>query len=56
MSGDKIVAIVGILMVLAINWRALQSHSLSGETKLRYALIWGSILLGLVFIIMLVRP
>lgn len=56
MSGDQIVALVGVLMVLALNWRALRSQQLSGETRLRYGLIWGSIILVLVLVIMLVRP
>lgn len=52
MSGDKIVALISILMVLALNWRALRSQNLSGETKLRYGLMWGSIILILVLVIM----
>lgn len=45
MNGDIIAAVIGGLLVLALNWRAMASHSLSKGKLLRMALIWVGIIL-----------
>lgn len=55
-DGDRIVALVGLLMVLVINWRALQSHQLQRWQKIRLALIWGSVIAGVTLLVKLFQP
>ncbi len=50
-SGDWIVGLVAVLMVLAINWRAMQSQNIPGPAKVRMILIWGVIILGVVLLV-----
>lgn len=45
MNGDIIVAVIGGLLVLALNWRAMASHGLSKGKLLQMALIWAGIIL-----------
>lgn len=50
-TGGMIVAVVAMVAVLLINWRAMQSHNIPGPAKIRMVLIWGVIILSLVLII-----
>jgi L-asparagine transporter-like permease len=52
-SGDWIVGLIAMLMVLALNWRAVRSQNLSWPAMLRMMLIWGVIILGLVLLVRL---
>jgi hypothetical protein len=54
-SGDMIVALVAMAMVLALNWRALRAQNIPGPAKLRMALIWGVIILALVLLIRMLQ-
>lgn len=45
MNGDIIAAVVGGLLVLALNWRAMASHGLAKGKLLQMALIWAGIIL-----------
>lgn len=45
MNGDIITAVVGGLLVLALNWRVLSSHGVSKGKLLQMALIWAGIIL-----------
>ena len=50
-SGDMIVALIAMVMVLAINWRAMRAQNISGPAKIRMILIWGVIILGVVLLV-----
>jgi hypothetical protein len=50
-TGDMIVALVAMTMILALNWRALRAQNIPWPAKLRMALIWGVIILGVVLLI-----
>lgn len=50
-SGDWIVGLIAALLVLAINWRAMQSQNISGPAKVRMILIWGVVILGVVLLV-----
>ncbi len=50
-SGDWIVGLIAVLLVLAINWRAMQSQNIPGPAKIRMILIWGVIILGVVLLV-----
>ena len=54
-SGDMIVGFIAILMVLALNWRAMRSHNISGPAKVRMILIWGVIILGVVLLVQVLQ-
>ena len=50
-SGDMIVALIAMVLVLAINWRAMRAQNISGPAKIRMILIWGVIILGVVLLV-----
>ncbi len=50
-GGGIVVAVIAMVLVLAINWRAMQSQNISWPSRLRMILIWGVIILGLVLVI-----
>lgn len=50
-SGDWIVGLVAVLLVLAINWRAMQAQNIPGPAKVRMILMWGVIILVLVLLV-----
>jgi hypothetical protein len=54
-SGDWIVGLIAVLMVLALNWRAMQAQNISGPAKVRMILIWGVIILGVVLIVQVLQ-
>ena len=52
MSADAMVAaVIGTVMVLMLNWRALRNHALSRTQMLRMALIWGAVIAVLTVLI-----
>ena len=50
-SGDMIVALIAMVLVLAINWRAMRAQNISGPAKFRMILIWGVIILGVILLV-----
>ena len=54
-SGDMIVGFIAILMVLALNWRAMRAQNISGPAKIRMMLIWGVIILGVVLLVQVLQ-
>jgi hypothetical protein len=50
-SGDMIVGLIAVLLVLALNWRALRAQNIPGPAKVRMILIWGVIILGVVLLV-----
>lgn len=51
MESDQIVALISLLAILALNLSWLRSGGPSVSTKVRMALIWGSIIAALVLAI-----
>ena len=50
-AGAMVAAVIGTVMVLMLNWRALRNHALSRDQMLRMALIWGAIIAVLTVLI-----
>jgi hypothetical protein len=50
-SGDMIVGLIAMVLVLALNWRAMRAQNNSGPAKIRMILIWGVIILGVVLLV-----
>jgi hypothetical protein len=50
MTGAAIVSLIAISGYLLLNWRALQSHGLSMEKKLKFAAAWVAIFLIVAFL------
>ena len=50
-TGALLTAVIGTLMVLAINWNALRSHALDRNQLVKMALIWAAIIAALTLII-----
>jgi hypothetical protein len=53
---EWIVGLVGILMVLALNWRSVRSNPAPTSTKVRMVLIWGVIIVAVVLLVKLLQP
>ena len=54
-TGALLTAVIGTLMVLAINWNALRSHALGRNQMLKMAIIWAAIIAVLTLIISQVK-
>jgi hypothetical protein len=50
---EMIVALVGVLLVLALNWRSIRANPAPTSAKVRMLLIWGVVIVGLVLIVKL---
>jgi hypothetical protein len=50
-GGDWIFGLIAVLLVLAINWRAMRAQNISNPAKIRMILIWGVIILGVVLLV-----
>jgi len=53
MGNDQIVSVIALLAILALNWGWLMRGGPSASVKVKMALIWGSIIAGLVLVIKL---
>lgn len=51
LTGGAIVSLIAASGWLFLNWRALESHELSFERKVQFAVGWGVIIAGLAFIL-----
>lgn len=47
MNGVQIAGVISIVLCLILAWGNLQSHGLSLQSKLRMALVWVAIIIGL---------
>ncbi len=54
-TGALLTAVIGTVMVLAINWNALRSHALGWNQLVKMALIWAAIIGVLTIIISQVK-
>ena len=50
-TGSMIAFVIGTVMVLMLNWRALRGHALGRDQMLKMALIWAAIIAVLTLII-----
>lgn len=50
-TGAAIVSVIAASGWLMLNWRALESHGLSFERKMQFAVAWVVIIAGLTFIL-----
>lgn len=50
MTGAAIVSLIAISGYLLLNWRALQSHDLSLQTKLKFGAAWVAIFIAVAFL------
>lgn len=50
-TGAAIVSLIAASGWLMLNWRALQSHGLSFERKMQFAVAWVVIIAGLTFVL-----
>lgn len=51
MTGAAIVSLIAASGWLLLNWRALESHGLSFERKMQFAVAWTVIIVGLAFVL-----
>lgn len=51
MTAGAIVSLIAVSGWLFLNWRALQSHGLSFERKMQFAVAWVIIIAGLAFVL-----
>ena len=54
-TGAMIAGVIGAVMVLMLNWRALRSHALGRDQMIKLALIWAVIIAVLTLIISQVK-
>ena len=54
-TGAMLAAVIGAVMVLALNWRALRSHALGRDQMLKMVLIWAAIIAVLTLVISQVK-
>ena len=50
-TGSMIAFVIGTVMVLMLNWRALRGHALGRDQMLKMAFIWAAIIAVLTLII-----
>jgi hypothetical protein len=50
-TGATIAVVIGTVMVLMLNWRALRGHALGRDQMFKMALIWAGIIAVLTLII-----
>ena len=50
-TGAMIAVVIGTVMVLMLNWRALRGHALGRDQMFKTALIWAAIIAVLTLII-----
>ena len=50
-TGAMIAVVIGTVMVLMLNWRALRGHALGRDQMFKMALIWAAIIAVLTLII-----
>lgn len=50
-AAGMIISLIAASGWLLLNWRALQSHGLSLERKMQFAVAWAVIITGLAFIL-----
>lgn len=50
-TGAAVVALIAASGWLMLNWRALESHGLSFERKMQFAVAWVVIIAGLTFVL-----
>ena len=54
-TGSMIAFVIGTVMVLMLNWRALRGHALGRDQILKMAVIWAAIIAVLTLIISQVK-
>ena len=54
-TGAMVAGLIGAVMVLMLNWRALRSHALGRDQMFKMALIWAAIIGVLTLIISQVK-
>ena len=54
-TGSVIAFVIGTVMVLMLNWRALRGHALGRDQMLKMAVIWAAIIAVLTLIISQVK-
>ena len=54
-TGAMLAAVIGTVMVLALNWNALRNHALGRDQMIRLALIWAAIIAVLTLVISQVK-
>ena len=54
-TGSMIAFVIGTVMVLMLNWRALRGHALGRDQMLKMAVIWAAIIAVLTLIISQVK-
>ena len=54
-TGAMIAVVIGTVMVLMLNWRALRGHALGRDQMLKMAVIWAAIIAVLTLIISQVK-
>lgn len=50
-TAAALVSLIAASGWLVLNWRALESHGLSFERKMQFAVAWGVIIAGLAFVL-----
>ena len=54
-TGAMLAAVIGTVMVLALNWNALRNHALGRDQMIKLALIWAAIIAVLTLVISQVK-